>query len=185
MAWAARIAGLAPERFVWLDACSVSTRLVPRRGWGPKGQRVVGAEPRGRWDPSSLLATMTHRGMGPSVVLPGAVDRRAFDQFVEEVLIPALVPGQIVVRDNLSVHRSARAEAALAAAGCELGFLPRYSPDRTPIEQAFSKLKKLKAGLRRAEARTFDAVVVAVSAGYATITARDAAGFIRSARYVP
>jgi transposase len=141
---------------------------------------VLGREPRGRWEATSLLATMTVTGMTTSVVVPGPVDRRVFDRFIERHLIPTLTPGQIVVLDNLSVHRSARAGAALAAVGCEVWFLPRYSPDRNPIEQAFAKLK---AGLRRAQARSFEAVVEAVGDGYGRITVRDAAGFIRSAGY--
>lgn len=179
-AWANRVAGVDPARFVWLDECSVSTRLVPLWGWGPRGERVIGTEPRGRWDTTSLLATLTVAGMGASVVLPGAVDRLAFDQFVEEVLLPTLAPGQIVVLDNLSVHRSAWAETQVAAVGCERWFLPRYSPDKNPIEQAFSKLK---GGLRRAGARTFDAVVHAVGVAYETISPSDAAGFIHAAGY--
>lgn len=97
------------------------------------------------------------------------------------MLSPTLRPGQIVVLDNLGVHRRAWLDAALRAVGCELWHLPRYSPDRTPIEQAFSTLKQ---GLRGAEARTFDAVVEAVGAGYHTITDQDVTGFFRAAGYV-
>ena len=129
-----------------------------------------------------MLATLTVDGMGPSLVLPGAMDRRVLDRFVTEVLVPTLGLGRIVVLDNLSVHRRARAEACLAEAGCALWFLRRYSPDRTLIEQAFAKLK---GGVRRAGARTFEAGVEAVRAGYQTITTRDAAGFIRAAGFSP
>lgn len=118
--------------------------------------------------------------MSISVVVPGAVDRLAFDQFMSEVLIPTLVPGQIVVLDNLSVHRRVTVQAALTAAGCELWFLPRSSPDRNPIEQAFAKLKP---GLRRAGARTFEAVVEAVGIGNQAITSQDAASFVQAAGY--
>ncbi len=179
-AWADRVAGIDPARFVFLDETSPSTRLVPLWGWGPVGARVVGRAPRGHWEAISLLATLTVNGMGPSLVLPGAVDRRCFDQFVRQELLPHLRPGQIVVLDNLNVHKSARAEALLATVGCELWPLPRYSPDKNPIEQAFSKLK---GALRRAEARTFEAVVEAVSSIYPTITAQDACGFVRAAGY--
>ena len=148
--------------------------------WAPRGQRAIGRVPRGRWQSVTLVATLTSSGMGPSVVLDGALDRDAFDAYVTQVLVPALRPGQIVVLDNLSVHRSAQARHRIEAAGAEVWFLPRYSPDRNPIEQAFAKLK---GRLRRAEARTFPAVVMALGTSYPTITARDAQGFFRAAGY--
>ena len=128
----------------------------------------------------TLVATLTPTGMGPSVVLGGALDRDAFEAYVEQVLAPTLRPGQTVVLDNLSVHRSARARQLVEAAGCRLRFLPTYSPDLNPIEQAFAKLK---GRLRRAEARSFDAVVGAVGAAYPEVTAGDARGFFRAAGY--
>jgi transposase len=118
--------------------------------------------------------------MGPCVLIAGAADRAAFDAFVEQELLPALRPGQTVVLDNLSVHRSARARDLLAAAGCALRFLPTYSPDFNPIEQAFAKLK---THLRRAEARTHDALLAAAATGIEAITAQDARAFYEDAGY--
>ena len=136
--------------------------------------------PRGRWHSITLVATLAPDGMGPSLVLDGALDRDAFDTYVAQILVPHLRPGQTVVLDNLSVHKRARARQLIEAAGCELRFLPTYSPDLNPIEQVFAKLK---GRLRRAEARTFDAVADAIGAAYPAITADDSRGFYRDAGY--
>jgi len=125
--------------------------------------------PRGRREHVSWLATLTPAGVGESVLVPGPVDRAAFEAFVERLLVPSLRPGQAVVLDNLSVHKSAAARAAVEAAGCRLVFLPTYSPDFNPIEQAFAECK---AALRKAEPRPFDAVAEA-----------DARAFYRDAGY--
>jgi transposase len=114
----------------------------------PARRAAVGRVPRGRREHVSWLATLTPAGVGESVLVPGPVDRAAFEAFVERLLVPSLRPGQAVVLDNLSVHKSAAARAAVEAAGCRLVFLPTYSPDFNPIEQAFAKCK---AALRKAE----------------------------------
>ena len=136
--------------------------------------------PRGRREHVSWLATLTPLGVGESLLVPGAVDRDAFDAFVERLLVPSLRPGQLVLLDNLSVHKSARARAAVEAAGCRLVFLPTYSPDLNPIEQAFAKCK---AALRKAAPRTFAAVVDAVGRALAAVTEADARAFYRDAGY--
>ncbi len=177
MAWTA----LAPERFVFLDETATPTTLTPTMGRAPRGQRVVGRVPRGHRPQISWLATLTRQGIGPSLVVEGAVDRDVFETFVEHELAPTLRPGQIVVLDNLSVHKSAAARQAIEAVGCQLVFLPTYSPDFNPIEQAFAKAKQR---LRRLEARTFDTVVAAVGEALMTITPGDCAGFFRAAGYL-
>ncbi|MCB1376567.1 MAG: transposase, partial [Rhodobacteraceae bacterium] len=136
--------------------------------------------PRGRWHNVTLLSTISLSGMGASVVINGALDRRGFDAFVEQFLVPTLQPGQIVVLDNLSVHRSARARHLIEAAGCELWFLPTYSPDFNPIENAFAKIKQ---ALRRAAARSYDAILTAAKPALNAVTAEDAHGFFRHAGY--
>lgn len=165
---------------IFLDETATPTTLTPTMGRAPRGQRVVGREPRGHREHISWLATLTCDGIGPSMVVPGAVDREVFDTFVLTDLAPALRPGQIVVLDNLSVHKSAVARAAIEAVGCRLVFLPTYSPDFNPIEQAFAKAKQR---LRRLEARSFETVVEAVGDALAAITSRDCAGFFRAAGY--
>lgn len=169
-----------PTALVFLDETSTPTTLTPTRARAPRGMRAVGRVPKGRWHSVTLVASLTASGPGPAVVLPGAVDRLAFETYVAEVLVPTLRPGQTVICDNLSVHKSATARRVIEAAGCQLRFLPTYSPDYNPIEQAFAKLKQ---HLRRAEARSFEAVVTATGSGLATITPADAHGFFAAAGY--
>jgi transposase len=126
------------------------------------------------------LATLTATGIGESLLVRGAVDRLVFETFVEQVLVPNRHPGHSVVLDNLSVHKSARAKALIEAAGCQVVFLPTYSPDFNPIEQAFAKIKQL---LRRVGARTWESVVNAVGEALTTITAADARAFFAAAGF--
>ena len=134
-----------PGRLIFLDETSTPTTLTPVRGRSPRGERRVGRVPRGRWEAVTLVATLTPTGFGPGLQLAGALDRDAFDAFVTGALVPTLRPGDVVVLDNLSVHKSASAQRAIEAVGARLVFLPAYSPDFNPIEQAFAKLKQ---GLR-------------------------------------
>lgn len=122
----------------------------------------------------TLLATLTPAGMGAAMLLEGAADQAAFDTFVAQQLVPSLRPGQTVILDNLSVHKSAQARDLIAAAGCALHFLPTYSPDFNPIEHAFAKVKHL---LRRAEARTFAALRAAAGPALDAVTPADARAF--------
>jgi hypothetical protein len=174
------MASVDPSVLVFLDETHTPTTLTPLRARAPRGMRAVGQVPRGRWETSSWLATLTPQGIGESVVVPGPIDGAAFDAFVTQRLVPTLRPGQIVVLDNLSVHKSPRARAAIAATGARLVFLPTYSPDLNPIELAFAKIKPQ---LRRAEARAFDAVVAALGPALETVTAADAQAFYRAAGY--
>jgi len=136
--------------------------------------------PHKRWHSVTLLASITTAGMGAAMVLNGALARESFDAYVEQLLLPTLVPGQIVVLDNLPVHKSARARALIEGAGCAVLFLPAYSPDFNPIELAFAKIK---TALRRAEARSFATLVPAVGSALETITPTDAQAFYRAAGY--
>lgn len=179
-AWQTAVALLDPSHFIFLDETSTSTTLTPVRGWAPRGDRLLGRVPRQRWHTSTLLATLTTTGMGEAVVVEGATDRLVFDAFVEQFLVPKLRPGQIVIADNLGVHKSPHARQLIEAAGCELRFLPPYSPDCNPIEQAFSKLKQ---HLRQASPRTFDAIVAAVASALDAITPDDARGYFAAAGY--
>ena len=174
------MATVDPASLVFLDETSTPTTLTPLRARSRRGQRVIGRVPRGRWTTVSLLATLTPTGLGPGYQFPGAVDRPVFEAFVERILVPNLRPGQTVVLDNLSVHKSAKARQVIEAAGCQLVFLPTYSPDFNPIEQAFAKLK---GWLRRTEARTVDAIMNATQHHYGAITAADARSFFREAGY--
>lgn len=181
-AWRAGMAGIDPSRFVFLDETSTPLSLTPVRARAPRGQRAVGRVPHGKRPHISWLATLTPDGIGESLVVPGAVDRLVFDAFVAWALAPSLRPGQIVILDNLGVHKSAAARARIEAAGCYLVFLPTYSPDMNPIEHAFAKVKQ---ALRRREARSWEAVVAAIGEALRTVTAADARAFFADAGFPP
>jgi transposase len=134
----------------------------------------MGRVPHKRWESVTLLASITTRGMGAAMVLEGALARESFDAYVEQLLLSTLVPGQIVVLDNLPVHKSARARKLIEGAGCTVLFLPAYSPDFNPIELAFSKLKQTLRG--KAE-RTLAGIVAATGPALDAVTAADARGF--------
>jgi transposase len=170
-----------PADLLFLDETSTPITLTPLRARAPRGERAVGRVPRGKRPHITWLATFTTAGIGESVVLPGAVDRRIFEQFVEEVLVPSLRVGQIVVWDNLKVHESVKARTLIEAAGCRVVFLPTYSPDFNPIEQAFAKIKQR---LRRVGARSWETVVAAIGDALTTVTAADARAFFSEAGFL-
>lgn len=174
------MAGVNPAALVFVDESGTNLAMTARYGRAPRGQRVIGVVPRNHGPNTTLIAAMSPDGVLTAMTLPGAMDRDAFDVFVDRLLVPALRPGQTVIWDNLSVHKSAKAIAAIEAAGCQVVFLPPYSPDFAPIEQAFGKLKTF---LRRAGARSREALDDAMTAGLATITAADARAWFRHCGY--
>ncbi len=178
--WRADVADLDPARFVFVDESHANVTLTPRYARAPKGQRAHGSAPRNYQHATTIVAALTPQGMAAPMTLAGALDSDAFAAYVQQVLLPILQPGQIVILDNLSVHQRADIRALIEGAGCELRFLPAYSPDFTPIEQAFSKLKD---GLRRIQARTHDALEDAIAATLSTITPTDAQHWFRHAGY--
>jgi transposase len=148
-----------PGRLVFIDETSVNTKMTRLRGRAKRGKRLKASAPFGRWGTQTFIAGLRHDGLTAPWVIPGAMDRDAFNTYVETQLAPTLAPGDVVILDNLSVHKSAKAEAAVRACGAWMLFLPQYSPDLNPIEMAFAKLK---AHLRKAAARTFDALIDAI-----------------------
>lgn len=171
----------APHRLVFVDETSVRTGLTRLRGRAPKGKRLAGTAPFGRWHTQTFIAGLTHEGLIAPWVIPGAMDRIAFDTWIETQLAPVLAPGTAVILDNLSTHRSPRVAETLKAQGCWLLPLPAYSPDLNPIEMAFSKLK---AHLRRIGARTFDAVIAALGDVCNLFTADECLNYLAHAGYV-
>lgn len=129
------------DRLVFVDETGTNTAMAERYAWAPRGARATASVPRNPGPNTTLLACLTLDGMGPALLVEGAITAEVFAAYVEHVLVPWLRPGQLVILDNLSVHTGARVGELIAAAGCELRFLPPYSPDFTPIEWAFSKLK--------------------------------------------
>jgi transposase len=150
-----------PDRFVFLDETGATTNMVSRRGWAPKGERLVDAAPRGHWHTTTFVAGLRGCGILAPLVLSGPMTGEAFRAYTEQFLAPALSPGDVVVMDNLPAHKVAGVAEAIAAAGATILYLPPYSPDLNPIEMAFAKLKAL---LCKAAARTRDELWDAIGA---------------------
>jgi transposase len=175
-AWQEQVPALPAERLVFVDESRTNLRLTRCSARAPRGQRAVGRVPRNYGPTITLIAALTAQGVGPAMTLPGATDTAAFLAYVQQVLVPALVPGQIVILDNLRAHKDEHVRRAIEQAGCRLLFLPPYSPDFAPIEEACSKIK---ACLRAIGARTPAALEQAIGQALATITVQDAAGWFR------
>ena len=180
-AWRVLVGGdVGAERFVFVDECSTNTSLVPLYAWARRGERALCSVPRNWGANVTLLASMSVRGMGPSLAVEGSTTRGAFETYLERLLAPSLRPGQVVVMDNLSSHKGGRVRELIEGKGCELVYLPPYSPDLNPIEEAFAKLKAL---LRKAGARTREALIEAMGRALEAVTAQDARGFFEHRGY--
>jgi transposase len=175
-------AAVEPERLIFVDECGAHTSLSPIYGYAPRGQRLRLSVPRKRGKNMSLLSSMMLSGMGPSLAVEGATTARVFESYVEQVLAPSLRKGQIVVMDNLGAHRPNRIRELIEERGCELVYLPSYSPDYNPIEEAFAKIKNI---LRMAAARSKEALVEAIGAALSAVTAADVRSFFEHAGYRP
>ncbi len=180
-AWRDEAATLDPADLIFVDETSTHTALTRRRARAPRGERAIGRVPRNHGPNVTLLAALTPAGGGPALAVTGAVDGAAFALYAERLLAPTLRPGQIVVLDNLSAHKSADARTALEAAGARVLFLPAYSPDFNPIELAFAKVK---ARLRAAAERTPDGLVAATASAIDAVTAADARSFYAHCGFV-
>ncbi|MDQ3655115.1 MAG: transposase, partial [Chloroflexota bacterium] len=169
-----------PAVLVFVDESGTNLAMTPRSGRAPRGARVVGVVPRNHGPNTTLVAAMGLDGVTAAMTVEGARDRCAFDAFVAQVPVPRLEPGQVVGWDNLSVPKSDDAQQLIEARGCQLLWLPPYSPDFTPIEQAFSTLT---TALRQTGARIREALDDAITAGLATITAADTPGWFAHGGY--
>lgn len=154
--------------------------MTRTRGRAPRGQRVIEQVPHGHWQTTTMIAAVRTSGPCAPAVVNGATDSAVFCAYVEHVLVPELRPGDIVVLDNLQAHKAAGVEQMIESAGATLLFLPPYSPDFNPIENMWSKVKQ---HLRSTAARTYDALLQAIAAALATITAQDCLGFFRHCGY--
>lgn len=180
-AWRALVAGtLEARRLVFVDEMGANVSLCPLYAWSRRGKRAFGSAPRNWGKNVTLLASMGAGGMGPCLAVEGATTREVFEAYLEGVLAPSLRPGRVVVLDNLSAHKGGRVREIVEERGCELLYLPPYSPDLNPIEEAFSKVKGL---LRRAEARTREVLVEAMGRALDAVTARDVRGFLAHRGY--
>ena len=151
--WRAKQGEMSPARLVFVDETGAATNMARRYGRSPRGQRLDGPIPHGHWKSTTFVGGLTTRGFVAPYVLDGAMNGAIFRAWVEQMLAPELRPGDIVIMDNLAAHKVAGIREAIEARGAELRYLPPYSPDLNPIEQAFAKLKAL---LRKAAERTVD-----------------------------
>jgi transposase len=173
---------LNANQLVFVDESGSNIALTPLYARAPRGQRAHGSLPRNRGKNTTLLASLSMEGMGASMLLEGATTAAAFEVYLEQILLPSLAPGQIVIMDNLSAHKGARVRHLIEERGCQLLFLPAYSPDFSPIEETFSKIK---ACLRRTGARTREALEEAIAQALETVTSQDAHGWFAHCGYLP
>src|SRR5690242_18838064 len=169
------LAGIDPHRLVFVDECGANTAMTRTHGRAPAGQRVYTDAPA-HWDSITLTSGMRLDGVTATLAFPGATNTGTFETYVEEVLVPELKPGDGVVWDNLKPHQSEDAIEAVEEAGAEVVPLPPYSPDYTPIEEMFSKVK---GAMRSAAGRTKEAVYAAFGSALHDVTPKDIAGWFR------
>jgi transposase len=168
------------DQLVFLDEFGAATNMTRTRARGPRGARVVCKTPHGHWKMLSTVAAMTVGGIVTACTFDDAVDTEMFVAFVEQFLAPRLAPGQVVVLDNLSAHKSPRVDRLVEARGARVMRLPPYSPDYNPIEMAIAKVKSL---LRKLGRRSVAELIDAIGQGVSSVTAADAAAFIRHCGY--
>lgn len=178
--WFAKQLDLDPERLVFIDETWAATNMARRYGRAPKGERLRVGIPHGHWKTTTFVAGLRMTGMVAPMVLDGPINGHAFQAYVDQVLVPELKPGDIVIMDNLGSHKGVGVRQAIEAAGAELLYLPPYSPDFNPIENAFSKLKAL---LRKAAERTLDGLWAAIGALIPAFTPQECANYFAAAGY--
>jgi len=171
---------LDPARLVFIDETWIKTNMAPIRGWGPKGERLVGFAPDGRWRTLTFLAALRTDTLTAPCVFDGPINGSLFRAYVEQFLTPTLKPGDIVVLDNLGSHRSKAVRSAILDVGAKLAFLPPYSPDLNPIEQVFAKVKHW---MRMAQGRTVDAIHNTIAALVEGIDPSECANYLSNAGY--
>ena len=170
------------ERFVFLDETATPTAMTRLYGWAPKGERLVDAAPAGQWKTTTFVAGLRSRGLIAPLVLDGPMTGEIFRAYVEQMLAPALDPGDVVVMDNLPAHKVAGVQEAIQSAQASLLYLPPYSPDLNPIEQLFSKLKAL---LRKAGARTKEALWTTIGELLDEFSSEECRHYLRNCGYEP
>jgi transposase len=175
-----RLRSVDPERLVFVDESSTNIALTPRYARAPRGERAHGKAPRNWGKNVTLICSIGVEGMGPSMSIEGSSDTESFSLYMRNILAPQLKRGQIVLMDNLSVHKSGWVRELIEQRGCELWLLPSYSPDFNPIEEAFSKVKNL---LRKAKARTLEALFEASGEALEEVSSCDARDYFEHCGY--
>jgi transposase len=171
---------LDPERLFFIDESGLSTKMARLRGWAPRGKRCWSAVPYSHWNTTTFVGALTLNGLCAPMLLDGPMDGEAFRAWCAQMLAPLLRPGDIVVMDNLPAHKVAGVRQTIERTGASLLYLPPYSPDFNPIENAFAKLK---AHVRKAAARTVDALHAAVAGALRTFKPQKCANFFVHAGY--
>ena len=179
-AWFELQSELDPDRLVFIDETGTSTKMARRCGRSPRGERCRAPVPHGHWKTTTFVGALRTCGMTAPMVLDGAMHGRAFLAYVEQVLVPTLTPGDIVVMDNLPAHKPATGRQAIEQTGAELRFLPAYSPDFNPIEMAFAKLK---AFLKKHAPRTVDDLWDTIARGVDNFTPVECINYFAAAGY--
>ncbi len=154
--------------------------MAPLRGWGPRGKRVIAKAPFGRWKTMTFIAALRRDGIAAPCLFDGPINGEVFLAWVRQTLVPVLKNGDLVIMDNLGSHRGKAVRRAIREAGAKLLFLPKYSPDLNPIEQLFSKLKHL---LRKAQARSYDAILAAIGALLGAFDPQECANYLKNCGY--
>ena len=165
---------------IFLDESGAKTNLTRLCGRALKGQRVHASTPHGHWQTTTMISSIRLDGTTACMALEGTTDTESFRAYVRQVLLPTLRPGDLVIMDNLSPHKSDPTLALITNAGAQVLFLPAYSPDLNPIEKMWSKIKSL---LRTAEARTPADLITAIGQALAKVTSQDALGWFVSCGY--
>ena len=156
--------------------------MAPLRGWAPRRQRIKAKVPHGRWQTMTFMAALRHDRITAPWFIEGPINGETFLLYIEKVLVPTLRHGDIVIMDNLGSHKANAVRRAIRAAGARLFYLPKYSPDLNPIEQVFAKLKHL---LRKAAARTVEAVCAAIGQLLGAFTKNECANYFKNSGYAP
>lgn len=179
-AWFRGQPDLDPERLIFIDETGASTKMARLHGRAPRGQRLRAPIPHGHWKTTTFVGALRVTGMTAPMVLDGPMTGAWFLSYVEQILVPTLIPGDVVILDNLPAHKGLAVREAIEAAGAQLLFLPPYSPDFNPIENAFSKLKAL---LRKAAARTVDELWAVIGASLDAFTPAECTNYFAAAGY--
>jgi transposase len=178
--WRANQPELKSERLVFIDETGAATDMARRYGRCPRGERLVCSVPWGHWKTTTFVAALRLGEVAAPCVLDGPMDGESFRAYVEQFVVPILKPGDIVVMDNLASHKVTGVREAIEAAGAELRYLPPYSPDFNPIEQFFAKLKAL---LRKAAARTVEALIAAIAEVLTEVRPQECANYLANQGY--
>ena len=178
--WQARQTRIDPSRLVFIDETWAKTNMAPLRGWAPRGQRLKAKVPHRRWKTMTFLAALRQDRVDAPWLLDGPINGERFRLYVEQVLVPTLRTGDVVILDNLGSHRGKAVRQAIRDAGAKLFFLPKYSPDLNPIEMLFAKLKHL---LRKAARRTVDTICDAIGSILDTVSPQQCRNFFAQAGY--